>query len=93
MEKLAPEGERHWLGLRKGRMSLRVPHGSLCCRRSWGPLPGKAEEEHPSRIKITWGETGAGVGDLLRATGPRARDLGTELWDPGSLTPREVPAA
>lgn len=44
----------------------------------------------PPPIKVTWGKTGESVGDLLKGTGPSAVDLGTELWNSGSLTPREV---
>lgn len=77
-------------GVRKERMSLKLPHGSWCCRHSWGPLSGKWEEEHSPPIKVTWGKTGESVGDLLKGTGPSVVDLGTELWNSGSLTPREV---
>lgn len=97
VEKLASGGKRLWLGVREKRMSLKLPHSSQCCRHSWGPLSGKWEEEHSfpftPHIKVTWWKMGEGVGDLLKGTGPCSVDLGTELWNSGSLTPREVHVA
>lgn len=60
-------------------------------RGSWWEMGGKAS---PCQgYMVEGGEMREGVGDLLKGTDPSAVDLGTELWNPGSLIPGVVHVA